>query len=113
MFWRDLGKKACPGMETLKDLAWGGVIEVKVFILVAGILKFESVTNVTEWKVERGNGRVELGMSLALMSMVLLLQLLGTETLDESLLEMLVNCFRLDVESGITSVCSFEEETLT
>ena len=65
------------GMETLKVLAWGGVIEVKVFITaVAGILKFESVTNVPYWEVERGNGKVELGMSLALMSMVLLLQLL-------------------------------------
>ena len=34
-------------------LAWGGVIEVKVFITaVAGILKFESVTNVPYWEVK-------------------------------------------------------------
>ena len=33
-------------METLKVLALGGVMEVKVFITVAGILKIELVANV-------------------------------------------------------------------
>ena len=41
-----MGKTACPGMETLKVLAWGGVIEVKVFITVSGIIKVEFVANV-------------------------------------------------------------------
>ena len=61
-------------------------------------------------EVERGNGKVELGMYLALVSMVLLLR----ETLDGRLLEMVENCFRLDVvESGIiSSGFSFEEVAL-
>ena len=45
MFLRDFGKTACSGMETLKVLAWGGVIEVKVFTTVAGILWVELVAN--------------------------------------------------------------------
>ena len=44
-FWSYLQKTPCSGMETLKVLAWGGVIEVKVSTTVAEILWVELVAN--------------------------------------------------------------------